>query len=91
METRQLTHPVSQAGQVGQEAAGNRFYFYFFLKIKKKEKKKKLTKKKKRQSSETKASSRRHSTVCSLSVQSAAVANRVLNQVQLRVQLNQPL
>lgn len=89
METRQLTHPVSQAGQVGQEAAGIRFYFIFFKDLKKK--KKKLTKKKKRQSSETKASSRRHSTVCSLSVQSAAAANRVLNQVQPRVQLNRPL
>lgn len=44
METRQLTHPVSQAGQVGQEAAGNRFYFILFKDLKKK--KKKLTKKK---------------------------------------------
>lgn len=88
METRQLTHPVSQAGQVGQEAAGNRFYFIFFKDLKKN---KKSLPKKKRQSSETKASSRRRSTVCSLSVQSAAVANRVLNQVQPRAQLNQPL
>lgn len=45
----------------------------------------------KRQRSNTKASSRRCSTVCSLSVWSAAVASRVLNQVQLQEQLNQLL
>lgn len=36
METRRLTRPVSQAGQVRQvrqEAAGNRFVFFVFLKI----------------------------------------------------------
>lgn len=39
---------------------------------------------------QTKVSNRRRSTVCSLSVWSAAVASRVLNQVKLREQLNQP-